>query len=429
MTSGRRFEQELPDLLADLLIEPTPYYRDAVLQQTARIRQRPAWTIPERWLPMSVITLGRLTLKPIPWRTVGLLALLAVLLAAALAAYAGSRPRLPAPFGLAANGLIAYADAAGDIYAGDPITGKSVAIVTGPTVDSSPMYSPDGRRMAFLRQVGAGSGYDLVVAAADGSNAKTVSPLPLTPDDRWALQWAPDDGGLLANSFTNGDVRLYDANGKTEPRILAKDAGVDPGAFRPPLGNQILFHRESLAGTGLFVMDADGSNVKPLIEVAAADVAGDGLVATWSPDGSLVAFLKARGGDPNQVRINIIGADGSAPRELSQEPGVVYENHATWSPDGSRIAFQRWDNADPNNSQIMRLGIVHLAGGPIVDAGPELGGAGTLFAWSPDGSTLLEIPGEAGSHHLLVDPDRGSWDTLAFLADPLDRPSWQRLAP
>ena len=52
MTSERRFEQELPALLDDLFMGPMPTYRDRLLRQTARTRQRPAWSFLERWLPM-----------------------------------------------------------------------------------------------------------------------------------------------------------------------------------------------------------------------------------------------------------------------------------------------------------------------------------------------------------------------------------------
>ena len=46
MTSPRRFEQDLPALLAGLYLAGTPDYRDDIVQQTARVRQRPAWTFP-----------------------------------------------------------------------------------------------------------------------------------------------------------------------------------------------------------------------------------------------------------------------------------------------------------------------------------------------------------------------------------------------
>jgi len=428
MTSRSRFEHELPDLLADLLIEPIPYYRDSVVQLTAHLRQRPAWTIPERWIPMSVIALGRMTGRTVPWRTVGLLALLAALLAVGLAAYVGSRPRVPAPFGLAANGSFAYATSAGDIYAGDPVTGKSVAIATGPEVDSSPMYSPDGRQLAFLRQASTG-GYDLVVAAADGTNARAITEVPITGEDTWGIQWDPDSAGIVANSFTNDDVRRYDASGKTTPRIVATNAHVDPGAFRPPLGDQFVFIRDSTDGSSLFLANADGSNPRQLLHVAPYLVTGDGLRPSWSPDGTRLAFLKARAGDPNQARINVMAADGTgSAHELTNEPGVVYENHINWSPDGTRIAFMRWDSSSGLDHEfILPLGIVSVDGGPVLDAGPELGAGGTEFGWSPDGSILWEIPGEPGSHHLLIDPQRGTWKDLVF-SDPGGGSSWQRLA-
>jgi hypothetical protein len=38
MTSDRRFEQDLPDLMAQLAPRAVPDYRDDVVQQTARMR-------------------------------------------------------------------------------------------------------------------------------------------------------------------------------------------------------------------------------------------------------------------------------------------------------------------------------------------------------------------------------------------------------
>ena len=95
---------------------PMPTYRDHVLQQTARTRQRPAWSILGRWLPMVDIARQPVLAPRLPWRAIGLgLVLLALLVALVAALVVGGRPSLPAPFGLARNGLVAYASG-GDIY-------------------------------------------------------------------------------------------------------------------------------------------------------------------------------------------------------------------------------------------------------------------------------------------------------------------------
>ena len=96
---------------------------------------------------------------PVPWRTIALLALLGLLLAAAVTLYVGSRPRLPAPFGPAANGLVAYAEN-GEIWTVDPVTGDRNKIVTLTGANRAPRLSRDGTHVAFLRRLRRGTARD-----------------------------------------------------------------------------------------------------------------------------------------------------------------------------------------------------------------------------------------------------------------------------
>ena len=59
MTTPTRIERELPGILGDLSAGPAPDYLNDVFGRTGRMRQRPAWTFPERWLPMADITRSR----------------------------------------------------------------------------------------------------------------------------------------------------------------------------------------------------------------------------------------------------------------------------------------------------------------------------------------------------------------------------------
>src|SRR6188472_4276957 len=121
MTTGRRLERVLPDLLGELAAGPYPEYIDDVLVTTAQRRKRPAWTFPERWLPVDIVT-TQVGAPRAPWRQIGVLALIALLIAGLVAVYIGSQPRLPAPFGVAGNGSIVFVDD-GDIYVSDTLTG------------------------------------------------------------------------------------------------------------------------------------------------------------------------------------------------------------------------------------------------------------------------------------------------------------------
>ena len=104
-----------------------------------------------------------------------------------------SRSRLaagpvPAPFGLARNGVIAYAD--GDIYTADPATGITTAIVTGTQEDVDPVFSPDGTRLAYGRFVEGSSPprMDIVVADADGTHPQVITTEPI-PVDEVRFEW------------------------------------------------------------------------------------------------------------------------------------------------------------------------------------------------------------------------------------------------
>src|SRR6188472_4251072 len=110
MTTERRFDQDLPDLLTQVAQAPAPDYRDLIVQRTARTRQRPAWTFPERWLPMYVVTSRAAVTPRFPMRIVAVAALLLIVLIVGAALIAGSQHRLPAPFGPARNGLVTYAN-------------------------------------------------------------------------------------------------------------------------------------------------------------------------------------------------------------------------------------------------------------------------------------------------------------------------------
>ena len=99
MTAEQRLERDLPGVLDHLAAGPYPDYIDGVLTTTARRRQRPAWTFPERWLPMEITTSAAPGTR-VPWRPLALLAVLALLLVAVATAYVGSQQRrTPAPFG------------------------------------------------------------------------------------------------------------------------------------------------------------------------------------------------------------------------------------------------------------------------------------------------------------------------------------------
>ena len=423
MTSERRFETDLPELLGQLAMGPTPEYRNDIVRATARMRQRPAWTFPGRWISMTAVTSRVLAAPRIPWRILVVAALLLVLTVSALL-IVGSQRR-PSPFGLAANGQIAY-EANGDIYTVDPLSGKSTAVVSGPETDIRPVWSRDGTHFAFERKsLQAGR---LFVARADGTEVVAV-----TPDARKNLAnyaFSPDGTDVLFTSgpFPNVELWFGRADGSGVRRLAIPTALHSP-IFRPPAGSEIVFAGEPVedGGAGLYGVDVKSGAVREIL-APSAGVGRDWI--TISPDGSRIAY-SAFVDDPdrNTYVVHVVSADGTGDRALPMPAGATFQDAPAWSNDGRRLIVARgYDKRD----QDMALAIMP-ADGSGVGVETQHGlilCCDTVYEWSPDDTSILVAPNggsESAAQQLLVDPTTGASRPAPWTSTSL--PAWQRRTP
>lgn len=362
-------------------------------------------------------------------------------------------PTLRPPLaGAAANGLIAYSYA-GDIHVGDPVTGETVPIVTHPRYEVNPVFSPDGTRIAFMRdeialptfQLGAAPHADdpsVLVIDPDGSDERVVMPRGLN-HGVGPFAWTPDGASLViahdddATAYMDGDLSLFDADGKTEPRRFAPPLPSYPGAvafdpsapvapmFRPPDGDLIL---GNAGPSGLEVFDAD--SLESVGQLLPKRYEGNFVgLTTWSPDAARIAFVL-------DESVYVMDADGTDFRRLGD-----LHNSLQWSPDGSKIAYDR-EGTDPDRPSAVIV-IVDLASDVerVLEATRATQKTGARFhttssnryhtwyhegwSWAPDGRSLLVLENHR-THPWVVDIETDTVTELPWLADSM--PSWQRVA-
>lgn len=375
----------------------------------------------------------------LPWRQLGILALIALLLAVALAAYVGSQRRVPAPFGPAANGLIPYTSN-GDIYLGDPITGQTRPLVQSPETESGAVTSPDGTRVAFARDVAGTTRTDVFVVGIDGSSPRKITPTAIdrldwggwTPDGRRLALIHEVDGapGECPTTICNvGQLDLVDADGSGHIDTIASERGLNYVQFRPPDGRELLYRALVDNKWGLFRMDADGKNVRPVVPATVpAEMDATFASAAYSADGSRIFFNQytadASFGDPGCCQLFVVNADGSDLHKFVPNTGDTWDGAAQVSPDGSRIAF--WHNLP--NRPTQHVAVIRADGtGQLVETGPGLAST-AHWVWSPDSSSILMFPDDTTTGHAyLLDPGGGPYKTVPWSSSgDLD---WQRVAP
>jgi Tol biopolymer transport system component len=386
-----------------------------------------------------------------PWRPIVVLLLLVGALAASLL-LAAARPKPPPLTGPAGNGLVVMSRD-GDIVTFDPRTSATAVIVSGPEIDSDPVWSPDGTKVLFRRASPDLPEADfLMIARANGSGVKQLTPEPMTgltaskvssvfaPALRYSL--SPDGLTVAMTPTVNGMPTLFvaDIDGHAMKRIDVPS--IPMGAAFDPTGTNILFvGAQGFDGSyaGLYVIGVDGSNFRTLVEPQLDAQIWSKVF--WSPDGTRIAFGRREPGfqlpveerhlapDQHDLRVHVIAADGTGDRVVGHEDGAWWEAPTGWSPDGQRLLIERSLVADAVGAPFEAVIVDVDRSAP--DVVPQFTSAYDWFAvWSPDGTSILATPSDRDGNWL----QQQIWDARTGQSKPApwmatSFPSWQRVAP
>jgi TolB protein len=114
--------------------------------------------------------------------------------------------------------------------------------------------------------------------------------------------------------------------------VTVTAVGLPAGATPPGHNGKLVFERATPDGSDMFTVGADGSSQTRLTRLRGLE--GD---SSWSPDGTKVAFARARNPEEGPYEIWVVNADGSGLTRLTRHGG--FSINPAWSPDGGKIAY------------------------------------------------------------------------------------------
>lgn len=187
-------------------------------------------------------------------------------------------------------------------------------------------WSPDGTKVVFVKR---NNKTDFYLANADGSDE---IPIAFFGGN---FNWSPDSQKIVYQkkvSVEDHDVFVYSLEtGKNENVTNNPAFDADPN-FSPD-GKQIVFASLRDGNAELYLMNADGSDVRRLTNHPAWD-----SHPVFSPDGTTIAFPSDRESEDSDVYL--MKSDGSgAVKRLTDWKSSEYVGPGCWSPDGTKIIF------------------------------------------------------------------------------------------
>jgi Tol biopolymer transport system component len=363
---------------------------------------------------------------------------LALLISAMLAAYVGTRTtRVPPPFGPAENGRLIYS-VDGDIVIRDDLQTAPQVLISGPSIDHDPGYSPDGTKLVYLSDDG-GKAY-LMASMADGSNAHRIMGDPI--GDNVHVVWAPDSQRLAVVNDPRGipQLSIVPVDGSGSRTVDLNGLRPTDIMWRPPDGHELLVRvikptelradQSPYTPVQFYVVDIDGSAAPRSVGVDPHDNFGpdwDNSGPDWSQDGKTIYYnvVDPAPGDPaGRYRIHRVNVDGTGDVAM---PGPAAEVNEAWpirSPDGKWLLVEHWTWADQPDSHLTLAVLPADGSAPAHDVGPKIVDQNVDRAWSPDGTRILARIGD--TKIVSIDPVSGSHEEIGWSASVF--PDWQRRA-
>jgi Tol biopolymer transport system component len=352
-----------------------------------------------------------------------------------------------------------------DVYVQQLGAGSPLRLTTDPRTDYNPVWSPDGRWIAFLRgdaaQPLARSDRELRLIAPLGGPERKLADVrvqEITFNPAY-LAWCPDSKCVIVTD-TTGDgkadalfVVSLETGEKTRLTSPQPPAVADTNPAVSPDGGSLLFLRRTTWASGEPHVIPLRTNATAIAEPRRLPVSGlKPDTATWLPDGKGIIFSAgASNGDANLWRLPIggnsepsrlpfVGEDGVMPTVSVAQPGrsarLVYvrsftdeniwridipapglaassppavaisstkaEVHPQVSPDGRRVAFTS------TRSGAWEIWISDPDGSNAVQITFLRAPTGTGAPhWSPDGRTIVFASDVGGQFDIFTVPAAG----------------------
>jgi len=238
-----------------------------------------------------------------------------------------------------------FAGERGQLWLGPPANPSEELLLDTPQRVFRPVISPDGRMVAFQSTSGPERerdmfGYSIYTMPLEPG----AEPTRLTKKGRNDNPtWSPDGTRIAFCSFRDGNWEIYVMNADgTDQQRLTHNTWEDSAPSWSPDGERLAFVCRRTGEPEVMTMPVRVSGDEDAQNVSQSPTTTDAFPA-WSPDGARIVFCSSREGNWG---IYVADADGGNVQPVVETPGQ--HRWPRWSPDGQWIAFESCLGSPPD---------------------------------------------------------------------------------
>jgi dipeptidyl aminopeptidase/acylaminoacyl peptidase len=277
-------------------------------------------------------------------------------------------------------------------------------VTSGDKSSSSPVFSPDGRWLAFISSRDGSA--NLYVMPVTGGEARRVTNISTGVSDP---VWSPDGKRLAFSS----DV-YPECNGDDACNKRVADAWSN-GPLKAHMADTLLYRHwtdwKDGTRTHVFLADADSGNVRDLTpgdHDSPSFQLGGPVQYDFSPDGKEFVYVSNHDKNPesstnNDLWLISLTDPAAAPRNIT-EANKAYDGSPKYSPDGRYIAY-RMQKQPAYESDLYRLALYDRQSGQSSVLTESYRDWIDDFEWSADSKTIYfsgPLKGQTPIHRLDV---------------------------
>ncbi len=257
----------------------------------------------------------------------------------------------------------------------DIASGAKRVMTSGHKHASSPRWSPNGDRLAFIAAGGEGKDAtpQVFVLRMDGGDAKEITD---APDGVEQFAWRPDGAMIAYVTPDPADKKAIEAH---------------HDSFE--VGDTDFLETAAAQSSHVWLVPADGGDAKRVTSGAWSlpivfPPSPPASPLSWSPDGKTLLITRqetAEPGDGDMTTLQMLDVDSGKMTKLTSHTHL--ESAGVLSPDGSQVAY--WYNKDGDANNQVEIFVAPTSGGDGIDVTRSIDRDIQRAVWMPDGKSLL----------------------------------------